>query len=85
MGIPENYPEERRAQALQLKSYLLLFEQIMANYLANLDSIRELFSLNTNSDSTYFGAVLDPKEISNLERIYPENAKELLSNMLGKK
>ena len=84
MGIPENYPEERRAQALQLKSYLLLFEQIMANYLANLDSIRELFSLNTNSDSTYFGAVLDPKEISNLERIYPENAEELLSSMLGK-
>ena len=56
----------------------------MANYLANLDSIRELFSLNTNSDSTYFGAVLDPKEISNLERIYPENAEELLSSMLGK-
>ena len=84
MGIPENYPEERKAQALQLKSYLLLFEQIMANYLANLDSIRELFSLDTNSDSTYFSAVLDPAEISNLERIYPENAEELLGSILEK-
>ena len=84
MGIPENYPEERRAHALQLKSYLLLFEQIMANYLANLDSIRELFSLDTNSDSTYFSAVLDPEEISNLQRIYPENAEELLGSILEK-
>jgi len=84
MGIPENYPEERRAQALQLKSYLLLFEQIMANYLANLDSIRELFSLDTNSDSTYFSTVLDPEEISNLQRIYPENAEELLGSILEK-
>jgi hypothetical protein len=83
-GVPENYSPERKAQALQLKSYLLLFEQIMANYLANLGSIRQLFSIKDNGNASYFSGVLSNKEISNLDRVYPKNAEVVLDDMLGK-
>lgn len=83
-GVPEGYPDARKAQALQLKSYLLLFEQIMSNYLANLSSIRQLFSVKGNEKSTYYSGVLSNQEISSLERVYPENAATLLDDMLGK-
>lgn len=83
-GVPENYSAERKAQALQLKSYLLLFEQIMSNYLANLGSIRQLFSINGHEKSTYSPGVLSGDDISSLERIYPKDAEEILTGILHK-
>ena len=83
-GIPDNSSPERKAHALQLKSYLLLFEQIMANYLANLDSLDQIYSVQNPNGPTYFTNVLDEKEISDLQKIYPKNAKEILDNSLGK-
>jgi hypothetical protein len=44
----------RLAQARQLKGYLLFFEQLMANYLAQLAHAADLFSLEPNLDRTYF-------------------------------
>ncbi|MFK7887705.1 MAG: hypothetical protein AB8G16_12675 [Gammaproteobacteria bacterium] len=43
-GLRASESPERRAQAQQLRAYLLLFEQIMANHLANVDNIRVLFA-----------------------------------------
>lgn len=83
-GVPENYSSERKAQALQLKSFLLLFEQIMSNYLANLGSIKQLFSIRGKEKTTYSGGVLSNDEISSLEQVYPENAESILSDILGK-
>ena len=83
-GVPESYSAERKAQALQLKSYLLLFEQIMSNYLANLGSIRQLFSVNGREKSTYSPGVLSGDDISNLDRIYPKDAEEILKGILSK-
>jgi hypothetical protein len=82
-GIPENYPTQRKAQALQLKSYLLLFEQLMSNYLANLGSLKQLFSIKENKNSTYYSGILKKDEISSLDQVYPENAQEVLDNILG--
>ncbi|PWV55909.1 hypothetical protein [Chitinophaga sp. S165] len=47
---------QRRAQAKQLKAYLLFFEQIMANYLAQLGNLSSVFSpdLNKVPATTYF-------------------------------
>lgn len=83
-GVPESDPPERQAQALQLKAYLLLFEQIMSNYLANLGSIRQLFSVRFKEESTYFKGILDSNEIRDLDAVYPENAAEILDEILGK-
>lgn len=43
-GLPYNDPS-RRAKARQLKGYLLLFEQVMANYLSQLAHLSDFFSI----------------------------------------
>lgn len=44
----------RRARAKQLKAYLLFFEQLLANHLAQLDHLPDLFGLDPTLDRTYF-------------------------------
>ena len=51
-GLPENVPLTRKIQALQLKGYLLFYDQLLANYTAQLANIRSLFSLKTEADRT---------------------------------
>lgn len=65
-GISSNAPRENQASALQVSAYLYFFEQIMASYLAQLSSLRVLFSPN-NSSETYFNQL--PKEITNLDKL----------------
>ena len=65
-GVSSNAPREIQASALQVSAYLYFFEQIMASYLAQLSSLRVLFSPN-NSSETYFNQL--PKEISNLDKL----------------
>ena len=44
-GLPESATPERKGQAKQLKGYLTFFDQILADYLAQLSHVRDLFSL----------------------------------------
>lgn len=53
-GLPSNADEKRRAQALQLKAYLLFFDQAMADYCAQLANLRELFSRTPAQARSYF-------------------------------
>lgn len=43
-GLDSSVSDRRRAQAKQLKAYLLFFEQLLANYLAQLGSMGSFFS-----------------------------------------
>lgn len=43
IGLPSHADAQRSAQALQLKAYLLFFDQIMANYFAQLAQLPTLF------------------------------------------
>ena len=45
-GLAHKTPLSRKAQAKQLKGYLLFFEQIMANYLAQLSNIGNVLSVD---------------------------------------
>ena len=58
-GLSENVTDERKGQAKQLKAYLLFFEQILSNYLAQLNNVRHLFSWDDTIDKTYYSQVLD--------------------------
>jgi hypothetical protein len=53
-GVPDSAPPNTKARVLQLKAYLLLFDQHMADYLAMLDSLRHLFSPGIDKQQTYF-------------------------------
>ncbi|MEM1255797.1 MAG: hypothetical protein AAGI69_25440 [Cyanobacteria bacterium P01_H01_bin.21] len=54
MGLPTSASPERKAQAKQLQAYLMVFDQLLANYFAQLDHIKDLFSLDTAQIRTYF-------------------------------
>ncbi|OUL35160.1 hypothetical protein [Nostoc sp. 106C] len=43
-GLPETASALRKAQARQLKGYLVFFDQFLANYLSQLTHVRDLFS-----------------------------------------
>ena len=56
-GLSDNASPLRKAQAYQLKAYLLFFDQLLANYLAQLKNIRNLFAMSANGkeeNHTYF-------------------------------
>ena len=54
IGLPSTATEERKAQAKQLKAFLLFFEQLLANYLSQLGHIKQLFSIDAGINETYF-------------------------------
>ena len=55
-GLLGSVSKERKAQARQLKAYLMLFEQVLTNYLAQLDHLVAFFSNEVDGDDpqTYF-------------------------------
>ncbi|MBC6608773.1 hypothetical protein H8B13_18235 [Hymenobacter sp. BT188] len=53
-GLPSHVGPPRRAQAKQLKAYLLVFEQLLGNALAQVAHTADLFSLNPAVQRTYF-------------------------------
>jgi hypothetical protein len=67
-GLPSGLPNQRYAQAKQLSAYLLPFDQLMQNYLSQLNNLFNLYNVgpikgNTiqqnSAVSSYFYAVLD--------------------------
>ncbi|MGZ8244778.1 hypothetical protein [Methylomagnum sp.] len=57
-GDAASQRRRRLAEARQLKAYLLFFEQLLANYLAQLAHAADLFSLDPTLDRTYFSLPL---------------------------
>ena len=69
-GLPESASNERKAQARQLKAYLLFFDQLLADYLAQLANLRRLFSTDEEIDRTYFTQVVD--SVRDVEALYKD-------------
>ncbi len=82
-GIPESESPDVKGRVAQLKAYLLLFEQVMSNSLANLGGLRHLFSLSNNRSRTYLHQVLSGEEIPGVDAIYPENPDQVLTDILN--
>lgn len=62
-GLPQTAPPLRQSQARQLKGYLIFFDQLLANYLAQLAHVRDLFSWESEDQRqehqrTYFTQIL---------------------------
>lgn len=67
-GLPNKPDKKRKAQANQLKGYLMLFEQFMANYFSQLAHFKDLLSIHKKLDNTYFYQFLD--DVPNAELFY---------------
>jgi hypothetical protein len=57
-GLSESATPERKAQAKQLKAYLLFYDQILANQFAQLAGVHRLFSFHDATPSSYFSQVV---------------------------
>lgn len=68
-GISSSAPPEVGASVRQLQACLQIFDQIMANYLANLDSVKELFSCGNHPPRSYHDQRLEEPAIVGFERI----------------
>jgi hypothetical protein len=58
-GLSESASDERKARARQLKGYLLLFDQLLANEFAQLAHAAALFSFEGDDTRTYRSQVVD--------------------------
>ena len=73
-GLPKEVTPKRQMQMLQLKAYLSLFDQLLANAFSQLGGVNQLFSFGeTGSEKTYFsqdlfGEVPDFQKIVNFEK-----------------
>jgi hypothetical protein len=76
-GLDSTADDARKAQAFQLKAYLLFFDQLMADYHEQLRSIRELFSTNPDLRQTYFWQRVGT--FASAESIYAADAEETLA------
>jgi hypothetical protein len=59
MGLPASATPQRQAQAKQLKAYLMFFDQLLANYFAQLAHVKELFAFSGNAAHTYVAHMID--------------------------
>jgi hypothetical protein len=67
-GLPGGANEKRRALAYQLKAYLLFCDQVMADYFAQLNHVKDLFSTDPQLRRTYFHQAVD--SFADYRRIY---------------
>jgi hypothetical protein len=72
MGLPASASPQRRAQAKQLKGYLMFFDQLLANYFSQLAHVRDLFSFHRESARTYFARSIEDPSLG-LEDIRSSN------------
>ena len=71
-GLPSDADKKREVQALQLKGYLLFFEQLLADSLVQLNHLRDLFTFDSTVKRTYSTKVF--KEIDDLKLLLIDHA-----------
>lgn len=82
-GLPGSVDTERKAQAKQLKAYLLFFDQVLASYFAHLGKVRDVLSVDNTLTETYFTqAVSDVSGLEDLVQNYPMNDNHQLTEHL---
>ena len=82
-GVPDSASPTRKAQAMQLKAYLLFFEQAMANFLENMQGIPALFSLDEPQTRTRSPQVLRNEVIPDVEALYANGVAQMESDVAG--
>jgi hypothetical protein len=69
-GFPDGSDSKRKAKYYQLKEYLLFFEQVLANYLAQLSNVSAMFAISPDLPKTYFSQAISSNELKYYNDIY---------------
>lgn len=80
-GMPNQYHAQQQAQRHQLRSYLLLFDQLMANFCDDIAGLKTLFSLSLTTEATYHAHRLQDDEFYNIGKHYPQDASTRLDQL----
>ncbi|MEI7087071.1 hypothetical protein WCU61_13405 [Pectobacterium versatile] len=80
-GTPTHYNAQQQGQRHQLRSYLLLFDQLMANFCDDIAGLNTLFSLSLTSEATYHNHLLQDDEFYNIDQHYPYDASTRLDQL----
>jgi len=86
-GVPPSAPLEHHVSAKQLKAYLYLAEQLMANYLENLQSVGRMFSVD-DLHQTYFSQWIGDEALPDIESLYvdaPDDVRSALTRIVSRK
>jgi len=83
LGVPATAPTEVKAKARQLKAYLLNFEQLLINFLANLDSAKVLFSTQIEPRTSYATRALNGQQVHDLDAVYPPDPGKVFSRVVA--
>lgn len=76
-GVPADSSARRRGQAKQFKGYLLVFEQLLADYFAQLAHVKDLYSIKRDVHQTYFYQKLTHSVPNIAPLLKPEYGSEL--------
>lgn len=81
-GSKANATVAEKAKAKQLKAYLLFFDQILATYMAHIEKVKDLFSIQGQLSTTYFTQLVE--DIKNRDELVSNNynTDEALSTLL---
>ncbi len=69
-GLKEPATPARKAQAKQLKSYLLVFEHVLAVFLEQLERFKDVLSINPTISKTYFAGLFNEAEFKGVSDFY---------------
>lgn len=69
-GLPASASPARKAQARQLQGFLYPMEQLMANYLQNLQELPTLFAVADRDGRSCFAQYLDASVLPGLDELY---------------
>ena len=76
-GLPKTTPKSRKAKAKQLKAFLLPFDQLMTNFLAQLTHLYTIYDTQESGYQSYFHQELeDMEDLKQLIKRNPDNKKE---------
>lgn len=84
-GISNTATDQRKAQAKQLKGYLLFFDQLLANYLAQLGSVRDLLSVeqDVNQATAFYHALYKVPGVKDLLKSFSGDDEEAWGNFVA--
>lgn len=78
-GLPDDATTERKFQAKQLQGYLYFFDQQLANYLAQLANVRNLFSVEQDVEQTYFTQLAN--DFNDAKDLFPASSDVMKANI----
>jgi hypothetical protein len=70
-GLPTTASATRKSQAMQLRAYLMFYDQLLADFFAQLDNAKKLLSIDNTIDRTYFSNYIS--DVLDIEMIYNAN------------